>query len=588
MPTLTIITPTRKDLHATYVMSLLQAFGGMNSKENKTGYQLSFRTLAGKSNIHHARSIATSNWYDSAKDNDLMLFIDADHTYSIDDIFSAINKKKNTDADIVCGVYSNSAGTRPNIYPKDSTAFMEGRDDEVWYGGTGFMLISKPILTRVKEKIKEELGVERVWISDAEGERKVIPFFHSIFANNELDPSSSIVTWLGEDYSFCYRVRHSGGTLRAFLSPTIGHDTTQIRYFFPDNYVNKTWDEDTLVYYCGPSRVTFSPKSKNLGGSEQAVVELAKRFKKSKKWKEVYVYGNVVPGVYDGVKYRKLEEFDVNNKFGDIILWRGFGNSILPKVKANRVFVDLHDNTDHRVLPAEHINNKVNKVFVKSNFHASLFPHIDDDKFVVAPNGLHVNMFNPDNDKKTVRREPHKFIWTSSYERGLAENLAYIWPTIKENIPDAEFHIYYGDDFLPEELKSQLQELYRLPGVVHHGRADLKDIADARKSSGFHLYVTDTPAEIDCISVRESLVAGSIPIISKASVFGERDGFHVNVFNMRDQTQMNLAAQEIVNFVKDEEKVDSLRKELRSSETVFGWDEVSSRWLSTFFEGDEK
>lgn len=576
MPTITIITPTRRELHATYVMSLLQSFGGMNSSLNKTGYSLSFRTLAGKSNIHHARSIATSNWYDSAAHNDLMLFIDSDHTFSTEDVMAAIEKHKLTGADVVCGVYSNSAGTRPNIYPKDPKAFMEGRNDEVWYGGTGFMLISKPILDNIKLQLKDELGVERVWISDAEGEREVVPFFHSLFSKNELDPKSEIITWLGEDYSFCARVRKAGGTLRAFLSRTIGHDTSSIKYFFPDDYVNKTWDEDTLVYYCGPSRVSFSPNSKNLGGSEQAVVELAKRFKKSGRWKEVHVYGNVAPGYYDGVRYTRVEEFDINNKFGDIILWRGFGNHILPQVKANRIFIDLHDNTDHRVLPAEHVNTKVEKVFLKSNFHTTLFPHINPDKFFVVENGIRTDLFFA---KENQQKEPYRFCWTSSYERNLAENLEYIWPLIKQEFPQAEYHIYYGDDFLNQDLKNKLEPLYKLPGVVHHGRQDLKRIASEKKRAMFQLYVTNTYLEIDCISVRESAAVGCIPIISNKSVFSERDGFHVDVDDVSNREQMEGAARKIIEFIRDKESVNQLSNELQTSRLIFGWDKVAEAWI---------
>jgi glycosyltransferase involved in cell wall biosynthesis len=576
MPTITIITPTRRELHATYVMSLLQSFGGMAGKNNKTGYTLAFRTLAGKSNIHHARSIATSNWYDQAQKDDLMLFIDSDHTFSMEDVTAAIDKHKNTKADIVCGVYSNSAGTRPNIYPKKPKEFMEGKDDEVWYGGTGFMLISKPILDRLKIQLTEELGVERVWISDTEGERSVIPFFHSMFSPNELDPSKNITTWLGEDYSFCARVRKVGGTLRAFLSKTIGHDTSSIKYFFPDNYVNKTWDENTLVYYCGNSRAKFSPRSDSLGGSEQAVVELSKRFKRSGKWKDVFVFGNVIPGTYDGVVYKTLDEFDINNKFGDIILWRGFGNQILSQIKANRVFIDLHDNTDSRILPQELVNSKVEKVFVKSNFHATLFPQINKDKFVIVPNGVQVELFRAEKNQK---KEPYRFCWTSSYDRNLYENLRFIWPKIKEAIPQAEFHIYYGDELLHEDLKKILSPLYSLPGVTHHGRAPLKKIATEKKRASFHLYVTDTNAEIDCISIRESAAAGCIPVITNKAVFSEREGFHIDINNVRNYDEMQKAADKIIEFVMDKKKVNELSEAIINSELIFGWDVVSDAWI---------
>lgn len=577
MPLLTIVTPTRKELHATNVMSLLQTFGGMNSPQNKTGYQLSFRTLAGKSNIHHSRSIATSNWYDSASDNDLMLFIDSDHTYSVDDIISAINKFKNTDADVVCGVYSNSAGTRPNVYPKEPAAFMEGKSDEVWYGGTGFMLISKPILTKIKEQLKEEIGTERVWISDTDGERNVIPFFKSLFINNELDPNSDLITWLGEDYSFCTRIRRVGGVIRAFVSRTIGHDTTQIKYFFPDNYITKTWDQDTLVYYCGNSMVKFSPRSKDLGGSEQAAVETAKRLKRSGIWKEVYVYGNVFPGVYDGVVYRSFEEFDVNNKFDDIILWRAWGARSLPQIKANRVFIDLHDNTYPQFLPPELISSKVSKIFVKSKTHAGLFPQIPEEKFVIVPNGISVDLFKP--TKKDPNREPYRFCWTSSYDRNLAENLEFIWPHIKNAIPEAQLHVYYGDTFIRPELKARLDPLLKQDGITHHGRVSLSKIAQERKRSSFHLYVTDTTSEIDCMSVRESAAAGCIPLISNKSVFVERDGFHVSAENISDADDMKKSAEEIIALVRDADRVSEMRSQMIKSDLVMTWDQVSETWI---------
>jgi hypothetical protein len=578
MPNITIITPTRKELHATYVMSLLQAFGGMGNPENDTGYRLSFRTIAGKSNIHHARSIAASNWYDSAGPGDLMLFIDSDHTFATEDVISAIKKFKNTSADVICGVYSNSAGTRPNIYPKNPEEFMNGGDDEVWYGGTGFMLISKPILDKIKVMLTNEIGSERVWISDSEGERDVIPFFSSVFGKNELSKSDEDkLIWLGEDYSFCYRVRKSGGTIRAFLSRTIGHDTTSIKYFYPETYVNKTWDRDTLVYYCGPSRVTFSPKSDTLGGSEQAVVQLAKRFKKSGRWKDVYVYGNVTPGVYEGVNYVPLSKFDINNKFGDIILWRGFGLSTLPKIRANRVYIDLHDNTDARMLPPDIVNSRVEKIFVKSQFHKTLFPQINSEKFVVVENGVQVDMFRArDNQQK----EPYRFCWTSSYERNLAENLEFIWPVIREKIPNAEFHVYYGDDFISDVLKKRLSGLLTLPGVFHHGRVSLQKIATEKKRASFHLYVTDTPAEIDCISVRESAAAGCIPIITSKAVFGERDGFHVNVNNVRDAEEMRNAGVEIAELALNSSRVAELSRQVKDSNLIFGWQEVADKWIS--------
>jgi hypothetical protein len=49
-------------------------------------------------------------------------------------------------------------------------------------------------------------------------------------------------------------------------------------------------------------------------------------------------------------------------------------------------------------------------------------------------------------------------------------------------------------------------------------------IIEEKYNSTFHIYITLTDAEIDCISIRESLVTGCIPIIYNHGVFEERDG----------------------------------------------------------------
>jgi len=188
-------------------------------------------------------------------------------------------------------------------------------------------------------------------------------------------------------------------------------------------------------------------------------------------------------------------------------------------------------------------------------------------------------MFRVENNQQ---KEPYRFCWTSSYDRNLYENLRFLWPSIKERIPQAEFHIYYGDELLHDTIKTTLAPLYKLPGVYHHGRVSLKKIAIEKKRASFQLYVTDTNAEIDCISVRESAAAGCIPIITSKAVFGERDGFHVYLENIRNQEEMKSVADEIVSFVLDKDKVLNLSNEIKNSDLIFNWDVVSKKWVNEF------
>ena len=56
-------------------------------------------------------------------------------------------------------------------------------------------------------------------------------------------------------------------------------------------------------------------------------------------------------------------------------------------------------------------------------------------------------------------------IYASSYDRGLYEILKWCYPLIKKEIPEVEFHIYYGMELLPEKYKKLLLPYLQQEGV---------------------------------------------------------------------------------------------------------------------------
>jgi hypothetical protein len=95
--------------------------------------------------------------------------------------------------------------------------------------------------------------------------------------------------------------------------------------------------------------------------------------------------------------------------------------------------------------------------------------------------------------------------------------------------------------------------------------------------SNFHLYITNTTGEIDCISIRESLATGCIPLISNFGVFKERDGIHFDL-NTEDKTY-RLIAVKIIQLLKKYEEMNEEREKLKLSPTLVNWEEVSKKWL---------
>jgi hypothetical protein len=86
------------------------------------------------------------------------------------------------------------------------------------------------------------------------------------------------------------------------------------------------------------------------------------------------------------------------------------------------------------------------------------------------------------------------------------------------------------------------------------------------------MYITETPSEIDCISIRESLVCGCIPLITKFGVFAERDGLK---FNM--DFGFESIANGILEIMKKPEFLNMTRENFKNSKTILSWKEVAVR-----------
>jgi hypothetical protein len=569
LPTLSIAIPSKTSVHCKTVLCMLDScLGGNNA------FNINIRILEGKSNIHHARSILLTQWYDSAKDNDLFLFIDADQTFNKNDIIELIK----LDSDVACGVYCSSAGL-PNVCPKDHESFFKGKSKDVLYSATGFMLIRKPILTKAIKFLEKEhpQNITRFWISPAE--QNIIPFFKERFVEDEIKPESgSPQQWLGEDYSFCWLIRRCGGNIKANLSKTIGHDVQTLKFFFPDCYEGIEWPSKSIVYHTGQSRLKWSPKSGGLGGSETAIIKLTSYW--IKKGYTITVYGNVEEGTYDSVKYLSADKFSEYDKYDILILWRGYGLQCIQQVKARVLLVDLHDNTDKSFFQPNFIT-KMTKVMFKSKFHRLLFPMVPDDKAMVIPNAVETELIDAVDN---IKREHTRCIYTSSYDRGLEEMLKWGWPEIKREIPQAEFHIFYGMGLNDPAFISRMLPLLSQPGVIDHGKVKHDELAVEYKKSMFNYYTTASHVlEVDCISVKEALYAGCIPVLSNLAAFPERPGIHIDGDPSKKEFHIETASK-IINLMKHPKMLQFYQDKLKAEipDVITTWDKVAMKWLKLF------
>ena len=288
----------------------------------------------------------------------------------------------------------------------------------------------------------------------------------------------------------------------------------------------KKWADNSFVWFCGGSVETWdgnSVKNGGIGGSETAVIELSKRMAALGKEVTVYNHCDAPAGgkVIDGVRYVNFWEFNKEDHFNTLCLWRH--TSLIDEgIKANKVIVDMHDVSSDGIFTQDRLE-KIDLVFVKTEYHKTLYPSVPEEKFVVVGNGIDLTRFD-----KNVSKSRHRFIYTSCASRGL-ENILDAWPEIRDLYNDAELHIFYGWKTFYEAHKNDpaklawmesMQEKMAQEGIVNHGRVDQTKLAREMLKSNLWLYPTEFP-EIHCITALEMQAAKVYPITTGYAALAE-------------------------------------------------------------------
>lgn len=264
----------------------------------------------------------------------------------------------------------------------------------------------------------------------------------------------------------------------------------------------KIWGKDEITILCGPGFEQWSPMSLNrngMGGSEEAVVRISNEL--TDLGYKVTVYGN--PGAeygnHNGVEYKHYYQLNNKDTFNILIYWRGIG-MVDFGLNARQSYLWLHDVPNSPDFIPER-TNKLDRIFVLSEFHKEILKfHTENDEYIDAPddkvfvtaNGLTIESL------PVVARDPHKIVWTSSYDRGLVYLLK-MWPEIKKAVPEATLDICYGWDLFnvahkdnPAKMlwKQKVSEMMDQEGITHHGRLGHAQVAELTLKSGVWAYPT--------------------------------------------------------------------------------------------------
>lgn len=351
----------------------------------------------------------------------------------------------------------------------------------------------------------------------------------------------------------------------------------------------KTWPENSIAIFCGESWEEWADPSviSGLGGSEEAVVYLSREL--VKKGYDVTVFNGCgdLEGVYNGVKYEPYYNFNPNDKYDILIAWRG--NVFKHKeLKARKRYIWKHDVPQKDQYNKETLD-RFDKIIVQSEYHKSLFEdYIPDDKFLVGRNGINVDDFK---DLKQ-ERNPVRMIYASSYDRGI-QHLLQRWPEIREEVPNAELHLFYGWDvydqmikkgFRSKEFKDNMVQLMSQEGIVEHGRVGHKKLNKEYQKSGVWVYPCHFE-EISCIAAMKAQANGAVPVVVDYAALKETVKEGVKVHGKADDTiVMDEYIKKLIDILKNENKQADYRAKSMARKEEFSWAGVADLWISDFNE----
>jgi len=304
-----------------------------------------------------------------------------------------------------------------------------------------------------------------------------------------------------------------------------------------------------IVFYCGGSWEPWYPGSINttgIGGSETAVIEIARRFAADGWTVDVYNGADRYEGIHDGVGYWDQKRFDQLEEMDVYVSWRG--PMMVPPSGAKKALLWCHDlNYGPGAAAGFEMWSDRGVIAGVSQWHAEMLRRYYGVKAVSLPNGINLDRFDPwvkhperDDGLLTqtasfepIRKIPFRCVYASSADRGLL-TLLRLWPEIVKMEPTAELHVAYGwetidrmiaggrDELVP--FKAQVErEIAEAPNVVWRGRLAQSDLAQLYGESVAWLSPTDF-LEVSCISAMEAMAGGAVPITTACGALPETIG----------------------------------------------------------------
>lgn len=342
---------------------------------------------------------------------------------------------------------------------------------------------------------------------------------------------------------------------------------------------------DDIIFTCpAVSAYPFDEeiyKTKGMGGSETALIEMAKWLKKlTGRPVKVFNMRDSTLVAESGVEYisaQHVKQYFARFEPAIHIAWRH--NERLTKAPS---YLWCHD----LMIPAVERGLNQDKVLSLSPFHRDFLSGaqgVDKSRILLTRNGIAPEKWDgiPQGEKN-----PLKFVYASSPDRGLDRVMA-ILDIVREKYP-VELHVYYGLEnlykFGQADLANRLKQMMSdRPWVHYHGFTEQKQMYVQCADAAVWLHCNDF-IETFCITALEMLVNGVYPIT-------RRWGAIQDTLKVAEERGMARLL-DIDSVTPDEHKVwaaEAIKaietkawENVKVDPAMFAWSEVAREWISQF------
>jgi mannosyltransferase OCH1-like enzyme len=267
-------------------------------------------------------------------------------------------------------------------------------------------------------------------------------------------------------------------------------------------YSNLPWN---LTYYTNNA----------LGGSETAVIELAKQFPK---YLNIYIFGDVQEEIVDNIHFVSLN--NANKLFSTTLFHTAIISryisfyDIYSKAQFYQSYIWGHDIklfnygsnlTENQIL--EKYKNKITGCVCQTEWHKNLFisnyPVLNNKSYIIN-NGINYTKIS--NIQKNTEKIQNRFIYTSCVERGL-KRLLDLWPSITQELDNCELLICTYNDFPRNNDEIEMLNIIKShKNIKFLGKKTKDELYELMCTSEYWLYPSYFP-ETSCITAMEMLAS---------------------------------------------------------------------------------